>query len=358
MGNTTDFSDHDTMIAVIKEKPERGLKVTRRPIPKDINDDEVLIKVLATSICGTDYHIYDWDEWSQNRINPPQIMGHELAGEVIKIGKNVTNVKLGDIVSAETHIVCEVCEQCLDDKKHVCQNTKIIGVDIDGCFAEYVKLPAVNLLVNDPSIDPKYLCIQEPLGNAVHTMMEFDIKGKDVAIVGCGPIGLMAIRVAKAVGARKVIAVEVNEYRYNFAKELGADVVINPIKEDVVATVLKHTNGGVDVVGEFSGNEAAISAAFKYLKLGGAMSMLGIPKKPFVVDISSDIVFKGIKIYGVVGRKMFKTWEQMKELIATGKLELEKLVTHVYDLTDVQKGMDVMESGNSGKVVLIPNLNK
>lgn len=343
------------MTAVVKERPEPGLTVTKRPIPSDLGPGEVLVKIVATSICGTDLHIYEYDAWSQKRIKPPFIAGHEFSGEVVKLGAGVTSVKLGDIVSAETHIVCDSCEFCRRGESHICQHTQIIGVDRDGCFSEYIRIPAKNLIVNEGTVDPKYLSVQEPLGNAVHTILHFDIIAKTVAIVGCGPIGLMAVNVAKAVGARKIIAIEVNTYRMNLAKELGADVVINPMKEDVIKRVLEETNGlGVDVVGEFSGNKSAIEAAFKYVKLGGKMSMLGISSKPIEIDLSNDIVFKGITIYGVTGRKMFENWFQVKGLVESGKLDLDKIVTHTFKLTEIDEAMAIMASGNSGKIVLIP----
>ncbi len=343
----------DEMLVAIKEKPGVGLKLTTKKIPDQLNSDEVLVKVLATAICGTDYHIYSWDEWSQKRIKPPVTMGHEFAGRVIKIGENVSRVKIGDIVSAETHIVCGECEFCRSGKGHICQNTKIIGVDTDGSFAEYVKIPAKNCLINDPTVDPRYLSVQEPLGNAVHTILHFDIIGRTVAVVGCGPIGLMAVNVAKAVGAAKIIAIEVNEYRRNLAKELGADVIINPLEEDVIKRVLDETDGlGVDVIGEFSGNKNAIEQAFKYIKLGGKLSMLGIPSKNIEIDLTNDVVFKGITIYGVTGRIMFDTWHQVKGLIK--RLDLDKIVTHTFKLEDVEQAMEIMKSGNSGKIALIP----
>lgn len=348
----------DKMTAIIKELPGPGGKIVEKEIPQ-IKNDEVLVKVLATSICGTDYHIYSWDEWSQNRIKPPLVMGHELAGEVIEVGSDVTNLKLGDIVSAETHVVCGQCEMCRTGKAHICKDTKIFGVDTDGTFAEYVAVTAANCFVNDPTVAPEYLCIQEPLGNAVHTVMSGDIIGKSIAVVGCGPIGIMAVDVAKAVGASKVIAIEVNEYRINLARELGADVVINPMKEDVIARVLEETDGlGVDVVAELSGNAVAINQALKYIKLGGRMSMLGIPNNKVEVDIANDIVFKGIQIHGIVGRKMYDTWYQVKGLISSGNLHLDKIVTHRFDLLDYEKGMELMKQGNCGKVVLFPNMEK
>ncbi|ERJ12102.1 L-threonine 3-dehydrogenase [Haloplasma contractile] len=341
------------MTAVIKEKPAKGAKVITKKIPTDIEPHEVLIKVLATSVCGTDFHIYNWDEWSQNRIKPPLTVGHEFAGEIVKVGDHVKRLKEGDIVSAETHIVCNDCDFCRSGQGHICQETQIIGVDTDGCFAEYMKMPAENCIINDPTVDPKFLCIQEPLGNAVHTMLHFDITAKTTAVVGCGPIGLMAVNVAKVVGAGKIIAIEINEYRRNLAKELGADVVINPLEENVVERVLEETGGiGVDVIGEFSGNKMAIEQAFKYVKLGGKMSMLGIPNHKIELDLANDVVFKGITIYGVVGRKMYDTWHQVQGLIK--RLDLDKVVTHTLPLTKVDEAMDIMASGNSGKVVLIP----
>ena len=216
-------------------------------------------------------------------------------------------------------------------------------------------MPAYNLIVNNSNIDPKYLSIQEPLGNAMHTMMHFDIVDKTVAVVGCGPIGLMGVNIAKAVGSKKIIAIEVNDYRIKLAKELGAHVVINPLKEDVIQRVLEETDGkGVDVVTEFSGNKTAIEQSFKYIKPGGKMSLLGIVPSNVEIDLSNDIVFKGISIYGVVGRLMFKTWDQVTLMVQSGKLDLEKIVTHTFPLDQMEEAMAVMISGNSGKVVLIP----
>ncbi len=343
------------MMAVIKAAREPGATIVKKPIPDDLGPNEVLIKVLATSICGTDVHIYKWDKWSQGRIKPPLTTGHEFSGEVIKLGSHVKKVNIGDIVSAETHIVCHECEFCRRGEYHICKNTKIIGVDTDGCFAEYAKMPEENLIINHAPIDPKYLSIQEPLGNAVHTMLHFKITGKTVAVVGCGPIGLMGVNIAKVVGAKKIIAIEVNEYRINLAKELGADVVINPLKENVIERVMEETDGmGVDVVTEFSGNKQAIEDAFKYVKPGGKMSMLGITPDMITIDLSNDVVFKGITIYGVVGRILFDTWHQVTGLVESGKLDLDKIITHTFRLSEIDKGMEVMMSGNSGKVVLIP----
>ena len=344
------------MTAFIKETRDPGFKKTKKKIPNELKSDEVFIQILATSICGTDVHIYKWDKWSQGRIKPPLTVGHEFCGKVLAVGNDVKTVSVGDIVSAETHIVCHTCEFCKRGEYHICENTKIIGVDTDGCFAEYARMPAYNLIVNNSNIDPKYLSIQEPLGNAMHTMMHFDIVDKTVAVVGCGPIGLMGVNIAKAVGSKKIIAIEINDYRIKLAKELGAHVVINPLKEDVIKRVFEETDGkGVDVVTEFSGNKTAIEQAFKYIKPGGKMSLLGIVPSNVEVDVSNDIVFKGISIYGVVGRLMFKTWDQVTLMVQSGKLDLEKIVTHTFPLDQMEEAMAVMISGNSGKVVLIPS---
>ncbi len=342
------------MKVLIKDKAGEGLVYTQKPIPK-CGDDEVLIKIKSASVCGTDLHIYNWDEWSQKRVKYPLTVGHELSGEIIELGSKVNDLSLGDIVSVETHIVCNECEMCKTGNAHVCEKTKIIGVDIDGAFAEYIAMPAENCRVQTLDINPKYLSVLEPLGNAVHTMLEFDIEGKNVVVVGCGPIGLMAVNVAKAAGAKKVIAVEINEYRQKLAKELGADLIINPIKEDVIAAVYDATNGkGADVVGEFSGNKSAIEAVFKYTNFNAKVAMLGIPPQNIELDLGNDIVFKGTTIYGVVGRKMYETWDKVESLLATGKVDLDKIVTHEFPMSKFEEAFELMKSGNSGKIILIP----
>ncbi len=341
------------MKAIIKAEAGEGLKLVEKPIPT-LGENDVLIKIIAASICGTDKHIYEWDAWSQNRIKPPLTTGHELAGEIVELGTNVKTLNLGDVVSVETHIVCGECEMCRTGKGHICQHTEIIGVDVDGAFAEYIAMPATNCMVNKTDIDPKYISILEPLGNAIHTLTHFDIVGKSVAIVGCGPIGLMAVNAAKALGAAKVIAVEVDDYRINMAKDLGADVVINPIKEDVIERMFEETGEGIDVVAEFSGNKYAIEAAFKYVKLGGKMSLLGIPAQNIEIDLAKDVVFKGIEIYGVVGRLMYDTWYKVIGLIQANALDLDKIITHEFAIEDFEKGFELMKEGKCGKIVLFP----
>lgn len=342
------------MLAYIKESRAPGLTLVKKEIPLELRANEVLIKVHAVSICGTDVHIYKWDKWAQGRINPPLTVGHEFSGKVIKVGDAVTRVKVGDTVSAETHIVCNHCEYCLRGDYHICENTRIIGVDTDGCYAEYARMPEQNLIVDHSDTETKYLSVLEPLGNAVHTIMHFDVKNQVVAIVGCGPIGLMAINVAQAAGAKKIIAIEVNDYRITLAKELGVDVVVNPAKEDVIQRIKDETFGkGVDIVAEFSGNKTAIEQAFKYVKPGGKMSLLGISSSTIEIDISTDVVFKGITIYGVVGRRLFETWDQVTQLIHKKAIRFDKIVTHFYRFDEMNEAMATMSSGNSGKVVLM-----
>ena len=344
------------MISLSKIEAKKGMELVMKDIPS-IKDDEILVKVLAASVCGTDVHIYTWDNWAQNRIKHiPQTMGHELAGEVVKIGSRVTSLKLGDIVSAETHIVCNECEFCLTGRSHICKNTSVLGVDRDGAFAQFIAIPATNAWKNDPSIPPEYLSIQEPLGNAVHTVLAQDVIGKTVAVVGVGPIGIMAVDVAKAVGAARVIAIDVNEYRLNLAKKIGADVCLNALDKDLVQHVLDLTDGaGVDVVCEMSGNGIALNQALDYLKLGGHLSILGVPTKKIEIDVANHIVFKGITIHGITGRKMYETWYQVKGLIESGKLHLKELVTHVLPYTQYEEAFSLMESGQCGKIVLMFN---
>ncbi len=343
------------MMAVVKDKPERGFSYVKKTISTDLQPGEVLIKVNTASFCGTDYHIYEYNNWAKNRIKLPYTVGHEFSGEIIKIAPDVKRVKVGDIVSAETHIVCGECEFCLRGEGHICQNTKVIGVDIDGCFARYVKLPAKNCFVNDKNQNQLHLSVQEPLGNAVHTITHFPIENKDVVVLGCGPIGILAVDVAKACNSRKVIAIEVNDFRRNLAKEIGADYVINPITEDVTQKVMEYTNGmGADVIGDFSGNETAIKTAFKYLKPGGGFAILGIPDNEISIDVTNDIVFKGIRIYGVTGRRIYDTWYQVKDLIESKKLHLDKIITHQMPLSKINEAAEIMGSKNCGKIILFP----
>lgn len=342
----------DTMKALVKTQRAPGLELKRVPIP-DVGARDALVRVMATSICGTDYHIYSWDVWSQDRINPPLIAGHEFAGEVIEVGRDVTHIQVGDHVSAETHIVCHHCAQCQLGAFHLCANTEIIGVDIDGAFAEYVAIPAENLWPNDPELDPGIASSQEPLGNAVHTAFDGPVAAQRIAVTGCGPIGLMSVAVLKKCGAQQIIATEVNAFRLNLARRMGADVVINPLEADVVSTVMELTDGGgVDGVLEMSGNPQAINQGVKMLRPGGRISLLGVPAENEVtLDLSNDVIFKGLKVNGIAGRKMWETWRNVRGLLAAG-LDISPIITHTLPLEEFEKGMELMASGNSGKIIL------
>ncbi|MGM7720450.1 L-threonine 3-dehydrogenase [Metabacillus sp. Hm71] len=342
------------MKAVVKHHQGYGAQLQMVEIPQ-INEDEVLIKVKATSICGTDVHIYKWDEWSQSRVKPPYIFGHEFSGEVVQKGNKVTNVEIGDSVSAETHIVCGKCQQCLTGRAHICKHTKIIGVDTQGCFAEYVALPSANLWKNPKEMPFDIASIQEPMGNAVHTVLSGEVIGKTVAIIGCGPIGMMAVGVAKAAGAAQVIAIDLNDYRLNLAKEMGATRIINSNKENPLEVVEFLTGGnGVDVVCEMSGHPVAMNHGFKMVTNGGRVSILSLPLRPVEVDVTNNIVFKGITVQGITGRKMFESWQQVSALIHSGQINTRPIITHHFSLEEFEKGFDLMIEGNCGKVVLQP----
>ncbi|MBM7094253.1 L-threonine 3-dehydrogenase [Bacillus sp. H-16] len=343
-----------TMKAIVKPERAPGAKLDTVLIPT-INDSEVLIQVKATSICGTDVHIYAWDEWSQSRVNPPYVFGHEFAGVVVEKGSNVTNVEVGDHVSAETHIVCGECKQCLTGQAHICANTQIIGVDRDGCFAEYVALPAVNLWKNDPELPFDVASVQEPFGNGVHTVLAGDVAGKTVAVIGCGPIGIMAVGVAKACGASQVIAFDLNEYRLDLATKMGATAVVNSMNEDPLEVVNRLTGGeGVDVVCEMSGHPIAMNQGFKMVTNGGRVSILSLPVRPVEIDVTNDIVFKGITVQGITGRKMYETWQQVSGLLSSGQVDVKPMITHHFPLEEFEKGFNLMIEGKCGKVVLHP----
>lgn len=342
------------MNAVVKTTNGPGAELKRVPVP-EIGPDDVLIKVKATTICGTDLHIYEWDPWAESRFLPPQVFGHEFSGIVVEIGENVTQVEVGDHVSAETHIVCQACPQCQTGQSHVCTNTKILGVDIDGCFAEYVKMPARNLWRNDKSLPFDRASIMEPMGNAVHTVLSGAVAGKSVAVIGCGPIGIMATAVAKATGAASVTALDLNDYRLQLAERMGADCVVNSGETDPVTYVKNLTDGyGVDVVLEMSGHPRAIQQGFEMLTNAGRMSMLGLPTKPVEIDVTNQIVFKGATVHGITGRRMFETWKQTAGLLQSKRVDLEPLITHRLPLSRFEEGFELMKNGKSGKVVLLP----
>lgn len=343
------------MKGVVKIKPElNGTELMSVDIPRP-GPNDVLIKVKAASICGTDVHIFNWDAWAAGRIKPPLLYGHEFAGDVVEIGNNVTHVKVGDYVSGECHIACGHCLQCRTGFAHVCQNTKIFGVDVPGIFAEYACIPAANVWHNDKDSPPELCSIQDPLGNAVHSIFATDVVGRDVAVIGVGPIGAMCVSICKRIGAANVFAIgRKNEYRIELAKKVGADFTYSA-KDNVRKDILEKTSGkGVDVVLEMSGNSKAIEEGLDLLRTGGELVLLGVYADPVTLDFSKKVVFKYATIKGINGRRMFEDWYRMKGLLKNSGIrsDLEKIITHRFKFADFHKAMETMRSGNSGKVVL------
>lgn len=345
----------ETMLAVVKAKPAAGAEIRYVKIPA-FSPTDVLVKVKVASVCGTDLHIYDWDAWAQKRIHPPLIPGHEFCGNVVAVGRDVTTVQEGDFVSAEMHVACGKCFQCRTGEAHICQHVKIIGVDSNGAFAEYVCIPESNIWKIDPAIPADYASVLDPLGNAVHTVLAGEIAAKTVAVVGCGPIGLFSIAVARAVGATQIFALEINAHRAQLARKMKADFVIDPSMEDAKKIVMDATDGiGVDVVLEMSGKTPGIRAGFDILRLGGRVSLLGIPSKPVELNFADDLIFKGATVQGINGRLMYKTWYQMQALLKAGKLDLAPVITDRMAMKDFSAGMARLKTGEASKILLYPN---
>ncbi|MGZ4812520.1 MAG: L-threonine 3-dehydrogenase [Terriglobales bacterium] len=345
----------DTMQAVMKPEAKPGAEIREVKIP-GFGRTDVLVKVNVASVCGTDLHIYEWDRWAAGRIHPPLIPGHEFCGTVVAYGDEVTSVKEGDFVSAEMHVACGKCLQCRIGEAHICQNVKILGVDANGAFAEYVVIPESNIWKLDASIPQEYASILDPLGNAVHTVLAGEIAAKTVAITGTGPIGLFAIAVARACGATQVFAIEVNQYRRRIATAMKADYVLDPSTQDVRQIVMDLTGGvGVDVVCEMAGHPDAIRTAFNIVRRGGRISLLGLTSKPIALNFSEDIIFKGITVQGINGRRMYQTWYQMTALLKAGKLDLHPVITDKLAMKDFNKGMERLKTGEASKILLYPN---
>jgi threonine 3-dehydrogenase len=338
------------MKALVKLKPERGIWMQELPIP-EIGPNDVLIKVNKTGICGTDLHIYRWDEWSQRTIKTPMAIGHELGGVIHEVGSHVAGYKVGDRVSVEGHITCGHCRNCMAGRRHLCRNTVGLGVNRQGCFAEFVAMPAVNLFRLPPQIPDEVAAILDPLGNAVHTALSFDMVGEDVLITGAGPIGIMAVAIARHVGARHVVITDVNEYRLGLAKKMGASLTVDPRKRKLrdVMTELGMTEG-FDVGLEMSGNGDAFREMLSVMNNGGRVAILGIPPGSLAIDWN-QVIFKGLFLKGVYGREMFETWYKMSSLLLAG-MDINAVITHRLPVSKFQEGFDVMDSGACGKVVL------
>src|SRR5580765_4905089 len=339
------------MQAIVKPSRAPGLKVTNVPKPTP-GPGEVLIAVRHAGVCGTDLHIADWNPWAQGRIKPPVVVGHEFAGEIQALGDGVSGLRVGQLVTAEGHIVCGHCLQCRTGNSHICKNTRIIGVDRDGAFAEYIVMPTTNVLTLS-GIPTEIGAIMDPMGNAFHTVLTAEIPGSTVFIVGCGPIGCFAVGIARAAGATKVIASDVNPKRLALAEKMGAHVTINAAQDDVVKIVIAETGGeGADVVCEMSGVPSALHQAFAAVRMGGRVQLLGIPKGEVPVDFANEIIFKGITVYGVIGRKMYDTWHQMRRYLTAGLLDPRPVITHQFPLAKIDEALAAIRSGNAGKIIL------
>jgi len=343
------------MRALVKTAPGPGMELRDVPIPV-CGPSDVLIKVHAAGVCGTDLHIWEWDAWASARLKPPVVIGHEFAGEIASLGAEAAAEGLlatGDKVTAEGHIVCGHCLQCRTGHAHLCSRTRIIGVDRDGAFADYIVMPASNVMKLD-GIPMDVGAIMDPTGNAVHTVLEGgDVPGSTVFVLGCGPIGCFACGVAKAAGASLVIASDFNDMRLSLAAKMGADVILNPGRDDVLARIRELTGGdGVDLVCEMSGHPDGHSQAFAAARLGGRVNLLGTPSRTTEVDFARDVIFKGLTLYGVTGRKMYTTWQQMARFLRNGQLDPLPVVTHRFPLERIADAIGVIKDGKAGKVIL------
>jgi len=338
------------MKALIKAKAREGIWLEDIAIP-EVGHNDVLVKVKKTAICGTDIHIYNWDEWAQKTIPVPMAVGHEFAGEIVEIGSEVQGLKIGTRVSAEGHVTCGHCRNCRAGQRHLCRNTLGIGVNRQGSFAEYVSVPATNICPLPDAISDNFGAILDPLGNATHTVLEFDLVGEDVLITGAGPIGIMAVAIARHVGARNIVITDVNKYRLDLARQMGATRVVD-VSHEKLRDVMDELNmtEGFDVGLEMSGVPTAFNDMLHTINHGGKIALLGIMPSGTGIDWD-QVIFKGLEIHGIYGRKMFETWYKMIAMLEGG-LDISPILTHHFAIDDFQKGFDIMRSGQSGKVIL------
>ena len=338
------------MKALVKKYAKPGIWMEDVDIPA-AGPDDVLVKIKKTAICGTDVHIYEWNEWAQKTIPVPMTIGHEYVGEVVELGANVTSVRVGDIVSGEGHIICGFCRNCQAGRRHLCKNSKGVGVNRPGCFAEFLSVPIANIWRTDPAVPQELYSIFDPFGNAVHTALSFDLVGEDVLVTGAGPIGIMAAAVAQKVGGRNVVITDINPYRLELAKKLGIKHAFNP-KETSIGEIQQQLGmkEGFDVGLEMSGSKIAFADMIDNMACGGKIALLGLQPPGTVIDWGK-VIFHGLRIKGIYGREIFETWYKMAALIKAG-LDITPIITHRFDIDDFQKGFEIMASGNSGKVIL------
>ena len=338
------------MKALVKKLPQEGLWMEDVPVP-EVGVNDVLIKIKKVAICGTDLHIYKWDAWSQKTIKTPMTIGHEYVGEIVDMGSGVKNLNIGDRVTGEGHIACGHCRNCRRGKKHVCQNTTGVGVNRDGAFAEYLCIPAENVIKLDPRITDDMAAIMDPFGNATHTALSFPLLGEDVLITGAGLIGTIATGICRFAGARHIVVTDVSDYRLNIAKQMGADITVNPAKGETIEDAKRQLNmQGFDVGLEMSGAPAAFNSMIDNMYNGSKISLLGILPDTTQVEWSK-IIFNALTLKGIYGREMWETWYQMEQMLITG-LDLSPVITHRFKFDDFEKGFEVMKSGQCGKVLL------
>lgn len=344
------------MRAIRKLERAPGLSLAEVPVP-EISADEVLVQVEAASLCGTDLHIHKWDEWSQHRIQPPLTLGHEFAGTVVEVGRNVRHVQAGDYVSAESHITCGMCFQCRTGQAHMCEQTRILGVDRNGAFAEYVAVPETVIWKNDRSkLPPEIATLQEPFGNAVFATSAQDLAGRSIAVLGCGPIGLFTIGIARASGAAGVFAADRTAFRMELARRMGASDVVNiEAVEDVPGWFRDRNEGyGLDVVFEMSGAARAITDAFRIVRNGGRVILFGIPARPVEIDVAEALIFKNLNVLALNGRRIFETWFKTRWMLESGVVDLRPLITHQYGLDSIDLALRQLQAGEACKIILYP----
>jgi threonine 3-dehydrogenase len=341
------------MRALAKTAPGPGLDLVDRPVPTP-GAGEVLLRVEAASICGTDLHLFNWDEWASENLVPPRILGHELAGTVIGLGAGVTRVREGDLVGVESHLVDWTCTQCRRGQVHLCRNLRVIGVHTDGGFAEQVVIPEANAIASN-GLDPAVVALQEPMGNAVHAAFVEPIEGRSVLVTGCGPIGLCAVGIARAAGASMVVATDTEQFRLELARTMGADLALDATDSSTVERIRDATDGdGIDVVLEMSGAAPALELALDVVTRGGSVSLLGIFNGAVPIELSELVIMKGLRLHGIYGRRMYDTWERTQALLRSGALDVTPIITHRLDLAEWPRAFELLASRHAGKVVLAP----
>jgi threonine 3-dehydrogenase len=343
----------ETMYALVKPRPGRGLILEERPRPM-CSEHNVVVRIEKTGVCGTDVHIFGWDDWAANRLHPPLIIGHEFMGVVEEVGSSVVDIIPGDVVSGEGHIGCGHCFFCRTGQGHICREMTIIGVDRDGCFCNYFCFPARNVWKVAPGIPPEVAAILDPFGNAMHTVMAQSVAGKSVAVMGAGSIGLMACKIASVAGALSVIAIDPQQHKRDLAMRFGATAASDPHEDGWKIKVLEHTreSSGVDVVLEMSGSRAGIRDTFELVRPGGEVALLGIPPADVALNLSESIIFKSVTVRGINGRLMFETWYQCEQFLREGKLDLRPLITHQFSYRDYEAAFSALERGEAVKVIL------